>query len=54
MVLCVYISMSVIYVNLRGQELLHKDKNVCVCVCLQIGLGEAIILAFRNLTQFRH
>jgi len=45
-------SMSVIHVNLRGQEITHKDKNVCVC--LQIGLGDDVFLTFRNLAQFKH
>lgn len=29
--LCVYISMSVIYVNLRAQEITHEEENVFAC-----------------------
>lgn len=42
-----YVSMSVTHVNMRGKETTHKDENTSVC--LQIGLGEAIMPKFWNL-----
>lgn len=43
--LSIYISMSDA-LNLRGQDIVHKDANVCVC--LQIGLEKDIFLKLRN------